>query len=73
MGTLLQQRTPSLRALLAESVREILERRLGAERPGTYDDTRAGHDAFSKGVVDDYDHGNHHLARATICAPAQAS
>lgn len=58
---------PIIRALLAESVRETLERRLTAERPhGTYDDTRAGHDAFSKGVVDDYDHGNHHLARATI-------
>ena len=55
------------RALLAESVREPLERRLAAERPhGTYDDTRAGHDAFSRGVVDDYDHGNHHLARATL-------
>ena len=55
------------RALLAESVRETLERRLAAERPhGTYDDTRAGHDAFSRGVVEDYDHGNHHLARATI-------
>ena len=49
-------------------MREILERRLAAERPhGTYDDTRAGHDAFSRGLVDDYDHGNHHLARATIC------
>ena len=58
---------PITRALLAESVRETLERRLAAERPsGTYDDTRAGHDAFSRGVVDDYDHGNHHLARATI-------
>ena len=56
------------RALLVESVRETLERRLAAERPlGTYDDTRAGHDAFSRGVVEDYDHGNHHLARATIC------
>ena len=55
------------RALLAESVRETLERRLTTERPnGTYDDTRAGHDAFSRGVVKDYDHGNHHLARATI-------
>ena len=55
------------RALLAESVRESLERRLTTERPnGTYDDTRAGHDAFSSGVVKDYDHGNHHLARATI-------
>ena len=59
---------PITRALLAESVRETLERRLTAERPhGTYDDTRAGHDAFSRGVVDDYDHGNYHLARATIC------
>ena len=58
---------PITRALLAESVRETLERRLAAERPhGTYDDTRAGHDAFSRGVVEDYDHGNHHLARATI-------
>ena len=58
---------PITRALLAESVRETLERRLAAERPhGTYDDTRAGHDAFSSGVVKDYDHGNHHLARATI-------
>ncbi|WP_454928701.1 CRISPR-associated endonuclease Cas1 [Actinomyces sp.] len=53
--------------LLAESVRETLERRLTAEHPhGTYDDTRAGHDSFSRGVIDDYDHGNHHLARATI-------
>ena len=59
---------PITRALLAESVRESLERRLTAERPhGTYDDTRAGHDAFSRGLVEDYDHGNHHLARATIC------
>lgn len=58
---------PITRALLAESVRESLERRLTAERPhSTYDDTRAGHDAFSGGLVDDYDHGNHHLARATI-------
>ena len=48
-------------------MRESLERRLTTERPnGTYDDTRAGHDAFSRGVVKDYDHGNHHLARATI-------
>ena len=55
------------RALLAESVRESLERRLTAERPhGTYDDTRAGHDAFSRGVAEDYDHGNRHLARATV-------
>ena len=62
-----QLRLLAARALLAESVHESLERRLIAERPhGTYDDTRAGHDAFSRGVVDDYDHGNHHLARATI-------
>ena len=55
------------RALLAESVRETLERCLGAERPhGTYDDTRARHDAFSRGLVEDYDHGDHHLARAAI-------
>ena len=55
------------RALLAESVCESLERRLAAERPhGTYDDTCAGHDAFSRGLVDDYDHGNHHIARAAI-------
>ena len=54
---------PITRALLAESVRETLERRLGAERPyGTYDDTRAGHDAFGRGLVDGYDHGNHRLA-----------
>ena len=58
---------PITRALLAESVREALERSLTTERPhGTYDVTRAGHDAFSRGVADDYDHGNHHLARATI-------
>lgn len=58
---------PITRALLAESVRETLERRLGAERPhGTYGDKRAGHDAFSRGLVEDYDHGNHHLARAAI-------
>ena len=48
-------------------MRETLERRLTAERPhGTYDDTHEGHNAFSRGVTDDYDHGNHHLARATI-------
>ena len=58
---------PITRALLAESIRETLERQLTAERPnGTYDETREGHDAFSRGVVEDYDHGNHHLARATI-------
>ena len=63
----LMMANPITRALLAESVRETLERCLTAERPhGTYDDTRAGHDAFSTTVADDYDHGNHHLARATI-------
>ena len=66
-GNTITTADPITRALLAESVRETLERQLTAERPhGTYDDTRAGHDAFSRGVVDDYDHGNHHLARATI-------
>ena len=45
----LMMANPITRALLAESVRETLERRLTAERPyGTYDDTRAGHDAFSR-------------------------
>ena len=63
----LMKATPITRALLVESVCESLERRLAAERPyGSYDDTRAGHDAFSRGLVEDYDHGNHHLARATI-------
>ena len=62
-GNTIATADPITRALLAESVRETLERRLTAERPhGTYDDTRAGHDAFSRGVVDDYDHGNYHLA-----------
>ena len=66
-GNTIATADPITRALLAESVRETLERHLTTERPhGTYDDTRAGHDAFSRGVVDDYDHGNHHLARATI-------
>ncbi|WP_456046924.1 CRISPR-associated endonuclease Cas1 [Actinomyces sp.] len=66
-GNTIATADPIIRALLAESVRETLERRLTAERPhGTYDDTCAGHDSFSRGVVDDYDHGNHHLARAII-------
>lgn len=66
-GNTIATADPITRALLAESVRETLERRLTAERPhGTYDDTRAGHDAFSRVVIDDYDHGNHHLAQATI-------
>ena len=66
-GNTIATADPITRALLAESVRETLGWRLAAERPhGTYDDTRAGHDAFSRGVVDDYDHGNHHLVQATI-------
>lgn len=66
-GNTIATANPITRALLAESVRETLERRLTAERPhGTYDDTRAGHDSFSRGLIEDYDHGNHHLARATI-------
>ena len=66
-GNTIATADPITRALLAESVCDSLERRLAAERPhGTYDDTRAGHGAFSRGVVEDYDHGNHHLARATI-------
>ena len=66
-GNTIATADPITRALLAESVRETLGRRLAAERPhGTYDDTRAGHDAFSRGVVDDYDHGNHHLVQATF-------
>ena len=66
-GNTIATADPITRVLLTESVREILERRLTSERShGTYDDMRAGHDAFSRGVADDYDHGNHHLARATI-------
>ena len=53
-ATMIATADPITRALLAESVREALERHLTAERPhGTYDDTRAGHDAFSRGLVDD--------------------
>ena len=70
-ATMIATADPITRALLAESVRETLERRLTAERPhGTYDDTHEGHNAFSRGVVEDYDHGNHHLARATIRSAA---
>ena len=65
---------PITRALLAESVRESLERRLAAECPhGTYDDTRAGHDAFSRGLVDDYDHCNHHLREPPSASPTRVS
>ncbi len=46
------------------------------ERPhGTYDDTPDGHEAVTRRVTTDYDHGNHHRARATIChaPPEQAA
>ena len=44
---------PITRARLTESAHETLERCLAAERPhGTYDDTRAGYDAFSRGLVE---------------------
>ena len=66
-ATMIATADPITRALLAESVREALESLLTAERPHcTFVDTRAGNDAFSRGLVDGYDHGNHHLARATI-------
>lgn len=59
--------TPATRALLAESVAEALARLLTLERPhGSYDDTPYGHEAFTRQVTEDYDHGNHHLTRATI-------
>ena len=65
---------PITRALLAESVRESLERRLSTERPnGTYDDTCAGHDAFSRGVVEDYDHGTTTWRELLSARPTQAS
>ena len=59
--------TPITRALLAETVTEALGRLIAIERPnGSYDDTPDGHDAFTRQVTDDYDHGNHHLARAVL-------
>ncbi|MDU5761298.1 MAG: hypothetical protein E6Z81_02835 [Schaalia odontolytica] len=58
---------PILRALLSESLSDTLARLLALERPhGSYDDTPDGHEAFTRRVTADYDHGNHHLALATI-------
>lgn len=62
---------PILRALLSESLSDTLARLLALERPhGSYDDTPDGHEAFTRTVLEDYDHGNQHLARATLL-PAQ--
>ena len=59
--------TPITRALLAETVTEALGRLIAIERPnGSYDDTPDGHEAFTRQVTDDYDRGNHHLARAIL-------
>ena len=58
---------PILRALLSESLSATLARLLALERPhGSYDDTPDGHEAFTRTVLEDYEHGNQHLARATI-------
>ena len=63
----MQQRTPSLGRSWSNRCAKPSNGDSPQNAPhGTYDDTRAGHDAFSRGVIDDYDHGNHHLARATI-------
>ena len=67
---------PILRALLSESLSDTLARLLALERPhGSYDDTPDGHEAFTRRVTADYDHGNHHLALATIrhAHPEQAT
>lgn len=62
---------PILCALLSESLSDTLARLLALERPhGSYDDTSDGHEAFTKTVLEDYEHGNQHLARATLL-PAQ--
>lgn len=62
---------PILRALLSESLSDTLSRLLALERPhGSFDDTADGHEAFTRTVLEDYDHGNQHLARATLL-PAQ--
>lgn len=62
---------PILRALLSESLSDTLARLLALERPhGSYDDTPDGHEAFTRTVLEDYDHGNQHVARATL-RPAQ--
>lgn len=68
--------SPMLRALLAESLSDTLARLLALERPhGSYDDTPDGHEAFTRTVFEDYEHGNQHLARATIrrAHPEQAT
>ena len=58
---------PILRALLSESLSDTLARLLALERPhGSYDDTPDGHEAFTRTVLEDYEHGNQQLARATI-------
>ena len=65
-----------LRALLSESLSDTLARLLALERPhGSYDDTPDGHEAFTRTVLEDYEHGNQHLARATIrhAHPEQAT
>lgn len=63
----LAEATPITRALLAETINEALGRLIAIERPnGSYDDTPDGHEAFTRQVTDDYDHGNHHLARAVL-------
>ena len=62
---------PILRALLSESLSDTLSRLLALERPhGSFDDTADGHEAFTRTVLEDYDHGNQHLARAML-RPAQ--
>lgn len=62
---------PILRALLSESLSDTLARLLALERPhGSYDDTPDGHEAFTRTVLEDYEHGNQYLARATL-RPAQ--
>lgn len=63
----LAEATPITRALLAETINEALRCLIAIERPnGSYDDTPDGHEAFTRQVTDDYDHGNHHLARAVL-------
>lgn len=67
---------PILRALLSESLSDTLARLLALERPhGSYGDTPDGHEAFTRTVIEDFDHGNQHLARATIrdAHPEQAT
>lgn len=62
---------PILRALLSDSLSDTLARLLALERPhGSYDDTPDGHEAFTRTVLEDYEHGNQHLARAAL-RPAQ--